>query len=85
MYKLIKTGVLRLKDQAIIPDSLENRDWREYQEWLAAGNTPQPADPEPVPDTSKRDNLLAAIDAIAADNAIPAKVRTFVTALKATL
>ena len=28
-----------------IPESMDNRDWREYQEWLAIeGNTPDPAE-----------------------------------------
>lgn len=47
MYKLLKFGVRRLADGACIPDAAGNSDWRKYQEWLAAGNTPEPADPEP--------------------------------------
>ncbi|ACO74171.1 hypothetical protein LHK_01180 [Laribacter hongkongensis HLHK9] len=44
-YKLIGTGgVERLFDSAMIPDDDRNRDWREYKVWLAAGNTPLPAD-----------------------------------------
>jgi hypothetical protein len=34
--------ILRLPDQANIPNNLENTDWQAYQAWLAAGNTPLP-------------------------------------------
>jgi len=47
-YKLLKQGVQRLSDGACIPSTDDNVDWREYQRWLALGNTPQPADPDPV-------------------------------------
>lgn len=40
--------ILRLSDNAYIPQVPDNRDYREYQEWLAEGNTPLPA-PEPSP------------------------------------
>lgn len=48
-YKLLKQGVKRLADGACIPPSLDNLDWQQYQAWLAAGNTPDPADPDPSP------------------------------------
>lgn len=35
--------ILRTSDGAWIPIDTDNRDYREYQEWLAAGNTPDPA------------------------------------------
>lgn len=35
--------ILRLADNAVIPFDPDNRDFCEYQEWLAAGNTPEPA------------------------------------------
>lgn len=44
-YKLQKDGigVIRLDDMASVPADPRNRDWQEYQEWLAKGNTPLPA------------------------------------------
>lgn len=49
MYKLLKQGVQRIADSAVIPPDAGNMDWVRYQEWLAEGNTPQPTDPDPAP------------------------------------
>lgn len=43
-YQLLPGGLIRrLADQATIPTDPANRDYRAYQQWLAQGNTPQPA------------------------------------------
>ena len=50
-YKLIQNqpnSIIRLEDGAIIPEG-HNGDWQLYQNWLAEGNTPQPADELPAP------------------------------------
>lgn len=51
MYKLTNHDVvIRKEDDARIPFAEGNRDYREYLEWRAEGNEPEPADPVPVPD-----------------------------------
>lgn len=63
MYQLTKDAdvVVRLDDGASIP--LGHR-WRDdYEAWLAAGNTPQPATDTRAADArARRDALLAACD-----------------------
>ena len=34
--------ILRLPDNAYIPNDPENTDWQAYQAWLSEGNTPLP-------------------------------------------
>lgn len=44
MYQLTSSEdvVFRISDGANIPNAPKNRDWKAYQEWLDAGNTPAP-------------------------------------------
>jgi len=49
MYQLTTdSGIKRLTDNAFIPPDPANIDYAEYQQWLAAGNTPDPAPAPPV-------------------------------------
>lgn len=65
-YKLLKQGVRRLMDGVYIPNDERNADWREYMRWLAAGNTPEPIDPDPEPiDQSDLDNMEKSIKVLA--------------------
>lgn len=49
-YKLTNvSSIIRVDDGSNIPADPANCDYAEYQEWLAAGNTPDPADPLSVP------------------------------------
>lgn len=60
-YKLSQHGstVRRLADNADVPlNAPGNRDYEEYQRWLAQGNTPLPADPPPAP-TDLADAIMA--------------------------
>jgi hypothetical protein len=42
-YQLTATdAVIRTADNATIPADPANRDWQEYQNWLAAGGVPDP-------------------------------------------
>lgn len=45
------SAIIRVRDGALVPFDLSNRDYRDYLVWLnVSGNTPDPADPAPPPD-----------------------------------
>ena len=47
MYKKTNnTYIIRVTDNAIIPDDVKNTDYREYLAWINAGNTALPVDPK---------------------------------------
>jgi hypothetical protein len=50
-YKLQLAGVKDTEKNLFIPNAQGNLHWQEYQTWLAQGNTPDPVDPEPDPET----------------------------------
>jgi hypothetical protein len=53
--------ILRLADNAFIPPDPANTDYQAYLEWVAAGNTPEPApEPKPAPVLTTEQKLEAA-------------------------
>lgn len=58
-YKLTNFGtVIRTEDSLQIPPSMAVGAYREYLDWLAQGNTPDPADPKP-----RKQRSIASIEA----------------------
>lgn len=79
-YKLATQGVIRTLDGASIPAGVDNRDWRDYQTWLALGNTPDPKDSDPLPTQEHIDAIAAKADVevIALSAMTPAQARAYV-------
>jgi hypothetical protein len=69
MYKLTHfNSIVRVEDGACIPMDEENRDYREYLEWVKAGGVPAPVDQTfvsaeaAVATTEQTKNLEASIE-----------------------
>jgi hypothetical protein len=75
-FKLTKSEmILRARDGAFIPPDPGNRDYQEYMTWLAAGNTPDPADTEsPIVSTPTLNDRLAALEMVSERDAVYDKI-----------
>ena len=77
MYQLTETGSIKreLENGTTLflpPENNGTPEWREYQAWLDAGNTPLPAPPAPppAPPGPTIEELVAEIDALKAQLSI---------------
>jgi len=48
LYQLMNNGVINTVTKQNIPNNVENRHWRQYQQWLTEGNTADPAASVPM-------------------------------------
>lgn len=80
-YKLMQFGVI-LDGKTFIQADVKNEYWLNYQDWLKAGNTPDPQDPPQPPSKDDIDAAIAKGDAavIALQNMTPAQARAWVAA-----
>ena len=63
MYKLSHSGAIaNLEDQTWIPADPGNAEYQRYLAWLAAGNTPAPADPAPSTTPTQGEQFSALVD-----------------------
>ena len=66
MYKLINntSAILKISDELFISAVEGNPEYQQYLDWLAEGNTPEPADIPPVviPTLTMRQARLALLD-----------------------
>lgn len=79
-FRLVRGGVIDTENARFVPDAPGNRHWREYQEWLAEGNTPDPAEPEFEPPPKPVIDKLPASPGLAD---VTARVDALIDVLKA--
>ena len=61
MYQLTQAGtIIRLSDNAFIPQEPANTDYAAYLDWLDEGNAPLPAPEPPAPPEPTAEEKLAA-------------------------
>jgi hypothetical protein len=61
MYQLTASDCIRrLPDYLLIPPDPRNREYREYLQWIEAGNEPEPAPVPPAPAVLTPEQKLAA-------------------------